>query len=209
MACCICRKPAKNAFTIRNIRSGFRGTGILLFDPSKVVNRVKTGVQDLVVRDLTPVDLTTPFKDSVLTSSPLNTDDVRLANAALLSELISGGALFSPARRYTQKVVKRSERVQARNIIIEEAHNKLAAVVTKRKAVLSGKRRVIDGEHILTTEPILDGLLIVAERMMKKRKSSRTKKDKGRANKVVEDSSDELEASQDESLVVLDCIVVQ
>ena len=33
----------KNAFTIRNIRSGFCGAGILPFDPSKMVNCVKTG----------------------------------------------------------------------------------------------------------------------------------------------------------------------
>ena len=127
---------------------------------------------------------------------------------ALLSELASGAALSSPARRYAQKVVKRSERVQARNIIIEEAHNKLAAVVTKRKAILSGKRRVIDGEHILTTEPILNGLIEV-EKLTKKRKTAGAKRKKSGASEVVEDSNDELEASQDESLVMLDCIVVQ
>ena len=199
----------KKAFTTRNIRSGFCGTGILPFDPSKAVNRVKPQVQDqVVVRDSTPIECTTPFKDSVLTSSPLNTDEVCLANAALLSELASGAALSSPARRYAQKVVKRSERVQARNIIVEEAHNKLAAVVTKRKAILSGKRRVTDGEHVLTTELILNGL-IKAEKLTKKRKTGGARRKKSGASEVVEDSNGELEASQDESLVMLDCIAVQ
>jgi hypothetical protein len=174
-----------------------------------VVNRVETPVQDtVVVRGLTPIECTTPFKDAVLTSSPLNTDEVRLANAALLSELASGGALSSPARRYAQKVVKRSERVQVRNIIVEEAHNKLMAVVTKRKAILSGKRRVIDGEHVLTTEPILNGL-IEDEKATKKRKLAGAKRNKIRTKEVAEDSNDELEVSQDESLVILDCIVVE
>ena len=58
-----------------------------------------------------------------------------------------------------QKVVKRLERTQARNIIIEQEHDKLKAVVTRRKAILSGKRKVIDGEHILTSEKILNGLM--------------------------------------------------
>ena len=36
-------------------------------------------------RAVTPTDPTTPFKDSVLTSSPLYTDETRSANAALLT----------------------------------------------------------------------------------------------------------------------------
>ena len=35
-----------NAFSTRNIRSGFAGTGILPFNPSKVINRVKAPVQN-------------------------------------------------------------------------------------------------------------------------------------------------------------------
>jgi len=100
--------------------------------------------EDLDVFYITPFENFFPFPLNVtrLTSSPLNTDDVRFANAALLSELASGGALSSPARKYAQKVVKRSECVQARNIIVEEAHNKLAAVMTKRKAILSARHSV-------------------------------------------------------------------
>ena len=198
-----------NAFSTWNIYSGFSGTGILPFNPSKVVSRIKSPTQDSVdVRASTPLEFATPFKDSVLTSSPLNTEEARLANAALLRELTSGVPLSTPARNYAQKVVKRSERVQARNVIIEQEHDKLRAVVTKRKAILSGKRKVIDGKHILTSELILNGLR-ETEKQTKKRKISGTKKGKHRANEVVEDSNDEFEASQDESLVILDCIVVE
>jgi len=80
--------------------------------------------------------------------------------------------------------------------------------VTKRKAILSGKRWVIDGEHVLTTEPILNGL-IEAEKLTKKRKTGGARRKKSGASEVVEDSNGELEASQDESLVMLDCIAVQ
>src|SRR5579862_4861854 len=160
----------RNAFSTRNIRSGFCGTGILPFNPLKVIDRVKASVQNsIIVRGSTPTKFATPFKDFILTSSPLNTDEVRTANATLLSELSSGSSLSNLTRRYAQKVVKRSEHVQARNIIIEEAHNKLASAVTKRKVALSGKRQVIDGEHILTSQNILKGL-IGAEKATKKRK---------------------------------------
>jgi hypothetical protein len=174
-----------------------------------VIDRVRPDVQDSIeVRGSTPIDIVTPFKDSVLTSSPLNTDDARLANAALLSELAGGGVLSTPARNYAQKVVKRSKRVQVRNSIIEEEHAKLKAAVTMRKTILSGKRQVIDGKHILTTPEILNGLTEV-EKKTKKRKISGTKKGKRGTSRVVEDTSDESESSQDESLVILDCIVVE
>ena len=44
--------------------------------------------------------------------------------------------------------------------------------MTKRKTILSGKRQVIDGKHILTTPEILTGLTEV-EKKTKKRKISR------------------------------------
>ena len=198
-----------NAFTIQNIQADFRGTGIQPYSPAKVITSVRSGVQDCIeVRGSTPIEVTTPFKDSVLTSSPLNTDDARSANAALLSELTAGDVLSTPARNYAQKVVKRSERMQVRNVIIEEEHAKLKAAVTMRKTILSGKRQVIDGKHILTTPEILTGLK-EAEKKTKKRKISKTKKGKRGTSQVVKDTSDESESSQDESLVILDCIVVE
>ena len=95
-------------------------------------------------------------KTLVLRSSPLNIDEVRLANAALLSDLASGHTLSNSTQRYAQMVIKWSEHVLARNIIVEEVYNKLMADLTKKKAILSGKRWVIDGKHILTTERILN-----------------------------------------------------
>ena len=50
---------------------------------------------------------------------------------------------------------------------------------------------------------------IEAEKVTKERKTSGAKKDKSGAEKVLEESSNELKASQDRSLVVLDCIAVQ
>jgi hypothetical protein len=74
-------------------------------------------------------------------------------------------------------VVRRSERAQVRNIVIEEEHAKLK---TTRKTILSGKRQVIDGKHILTTPEILTDLQDTEERT-KKRKAIGAKKGKKRA----------------------------
>ena len=71
---------------------------------------------------------------------------------------------------------------------------------------LSGKRKVIDGEHILTMKKILTGLIEV-EKVTKKRKITETKKDKSEVSKVEKDFSDVLKAKQNDSLVILDYIV--
>ena len=80
--------------------------------------------------------------------------------------------------------------------------------MTRRKTILSGKRKIIDGKHILTTSEIHDGLVKV-EKQIKKRKMMRTKKGKREASDVEQESIDESEASQDEELVILDCIEVK
>jgi hypothetical protein len=80
--------------------------------------------------------------------------------------------------------------------------------VGKRKIILSGKRKVIEGQYILTTSEILSGIT-AAEENTKKRKIIGMKKGRRGRSPVVEDSSDESESSQTESLVVLDCIEVQ
>ena len=84
----------------------------------------------------------------------------------------------------------------------------MKSTVTRRKAILSGKRQIVDGKHILTT-PEVHGDLVEWEKNMKKRKTNRTKKDERGESEDEQESIDESEASQDESLVILDCIVVE
>jgi len=196
------------AFSNQNIRSGFRGTGIWPFNPSKVINRIEPRVQDsIVARGSTPTELTTPYRESVLTSSPINTEEVRLANAALLSEISAGGCLSTPARNYAACVVRRSERANVRNMIIEEQHERLKAAVTKRKAFQSGKRSIVDGKHILTTPEVHDRL-VEWEKSVKKRKTTGVKKAKQRKSEIEQEYIDESGAISDDQLAVLDCIEV-
>jgi DNA-binding protein H-NS len=199
----------EKAFSVRNILGGFRGTGIRPFNPSKVIDRIAPiSHNSTKIHSLTPVKVNTPYLESVFTSSPLYTNEVRQANAALLEEIKSGEPLSTPARNYAQCVVRRSERSDIRNIIVEEKYEKLRAEVTKKKKNLSGKRQVIDRKHVLTQPEILSGI-IAAEKNTKKRKTPAAKKGKREARKVKDESIDESEASQDEGLEILDCIVVK
>jgi len=161
--------------------------------------------ESIIVR---AIELTTPFKESALTSSPIYNEDTRLANAALLTELTTRNTLSTPARTYAHCVVRREERSAVRNIIGEEEHERLRAAVTKRKAMLSGKRQIVDGKHILTT-PEVHGSLVEWEKTVKKRKTTGTKKSKRGTSEVEQECIDESEASQDKELTILDCIEVR
>ena len=80
--------------------------------------------------------------------------------------------------------------------------------MTKRKAILSGKRQIVDGKHSLTT-PEVHGPLVEVEKKAKKRKTTGTIKGKREASEVDQESIDESEASRDEELVIRECIEVR
>jgi len=77
--------------------------------------------------------------------------------------------------------------------------------VCKRTRILSGKRKSIDGKHILTTPEMLANIK-QSEKITKRRRKSRAKTGKMMASEDEEDSMEESEASQDEMVIVLDCI---
>ena len=133
------------------------------FNPSKIINRIKSPTpitkDSIVIRDSISIELTTSYKESILTSSPLNTEEIWTANAALLNEISIDDCLSTPTRKYAACIVRRSECSNIRNLILEEGQIKLIAAMTRRKTILSGKRKIIDGKHILTMSEIHDDLM--------------------------------------------------
>ena len=70
-------------FKQENIYGGFRGTGIVPFDPTKILGRITlSSTPQPQSRQSTP-SIDTQFNDSVLTSSPIDINAVRTANNAL------------------------------------------------------------------------------------------------------------------------------
>ena len=82
----------KQAFTVQNIKGGFRGTGIHPFLPSKVLNHVSRSETPEPKTPPPAPTITMPFTEAVLTSSPLDINAVRVANMMLLG-LISDESL--------------------------------------------------------------------------------------------------------------------
>ena len=63
-----------------------------------------------------------------------------------------------------------------RNIIINEKHEKLKIIITKRKAILSDKRKIINKKYILIMSKIYDFLIKWRERKNEEKKNYWNKK---------------------------------
>lgn len=65
-------------FCFQNIQAGFRRTSIQPFNPNKVLSHIGSVVENAtVVRRSTPIESMVPYRNSVLTSLPLQNDEVR------------------------------------------------------------------------------------------------------------------------------------
>ena len=90
-------------------------------------------------------------------SSPPDINAVRAANAAFNVLLQSGEPISTPAENYFDCLGWSSERNFAAKTILQQEKEELQAVVSARKARLSGKRKVIDGESLISTVEKLNG----------------------------------------------------
>ena len=201
------------ALSTRNIMSGFHGTGIRPFDPAKVLNRITTKPSPPTeTRPSTPPIPQTPFDDMVLTSSPIDFNAVHQANVALNSLIVSGDRMTTPAKTYVRCLTRTVERLHALNTIIQHENEEMKSIANNRKHRLSGKRKAIDGKHVMTATELLG--IQEAEKVTKARKTKHNRKKRCKKGlQVREESSDEPEAefddSGDEAVESLDCIEVE
>src|SRR5271169_1719924 len=200
------------AVSAKNILGGFRGTGIHPFLPTKVLRRVASPPPKPQSRPSTPQNLLTPFNETVFTDSPADFNAVQRANVALNALLDSDKPLPTPAKKFVRHVTRSHMRLHARNTILEQENADHKAVLQARKRPLSGKRRVIDGKHLMTGAELIG--VREAEEMTKQKKVPKKGKAKRQGrSKAKKESSDESEAdsyiTDDEEVEMLDCIEVK
>ena len=203
-------------FKSKNVQRGFRGTGIVLFDLNKILRCLTSSLSSTLTlepqscQSISPIDM--PFKDSVLTSSPIDVNAVCTVNAALNNIVATKGPINSSARKYLNCLIRSSERLHASNAILHKENETLQALITARKPQKSGKRKIIEGKHLLTTAEIRKAVLD-AEKVTKKRKTGSVTKAKKCKDKVQDMSSDEYESDwemqEDIEVEILDSIEVK
>jgi DDE superfamily endonuclease len=202
----------EKALNTQNILGGFRGTGIHPFEPTKVLDRVTPPKPPAPIRPSTPPPPTTPFNDMVLTSSPVDFNAIQEANTALNNLLESGNPITTPARKYVNCLTRTVVRQHTAKSITQCENEDMKKLAYERKRRLSGKRRVIDGKHIMTAEELLG--VEEAEKATKARKakqgSKASRKRSSKARKELTDESEvELELSGDGAMELLECIEVE
>jgi hypothetical protein len=177
-------------FSKENIQGGFRGTGIYPYNPDKVINRVALpATPPPQNRSITPPPVDTPFNENVITSSPIDMEAVRFANHSINNLIASNTSIPTPARRYLQSVTRTNERLYARNTILEREKKEISDTLTARRTQISGRRRAISGQHLLTTVEVFNKV-IEAEAETKKRKAEGGKERRKRGSKATEVSGD-------------------
>ena len=187
-------KARELAFRESNVLGGFRGTGIHPYYPPKVLRQVTETLPSGTSTTSISASPGNPFNEAVMTSSPSDINAVRAANAFLMCQIESGDALTSPVRKYIPYLVRASEHTWTQKIILEQQNTDMRAVIEPRKRVLSGKRKVINGESLITTVEHLRGIK-AAEKATQQREPKRRKAVGQQAVKRESVSSDEFKCS--------------
>ena len=202
------------ALSVKNILSGFRGTGIHPFLPTKVLHRVTSSPSPSPspTRPSTPQESLTPFNEAVFTDSLVDFNAIQHANVALNSLLDADAPLPSPAKTFVRHLTRSVMRLHTRVTIIQQENADQKAILQARKRGLSGKRQVIDGKHLMTGAELIG--IQEAEEVTKQRKRPQKGKGKQKARpKAKKESSDESDTdsyiTDDEDVAILDCIVVE
>jgi hypothetical protein len=205
-------KAHELAFKESNILGGFRGTGIHPYYPPKVLRQITEILPSGAFTTSISPSPGNPFNEAVMTSSPSDIGAVRAANAFPTHQIESGDALTSPVRKYIPYLVRASEHTWTKKIILEQQNTEMREVIEPRKRVLSGKRKVINGDSLITTVKHLRGIK-AAEKATQKRDPKRRKAVGGQAVKAQSVSSDEFECPSDSGsedvAEIGDCIVVR
>lgn len=202
------------AVSAKNILSGFRGTGIHPFLPTKVLRRVapSSPSPSSPSRPSTPQDPLTPFNEAVFTDSPVDFNAVQRANVALNSLLDSNEPLPSPAKKFVKHLTRSVIRLHTRNTIIEQENADQKVILQGRKRQLSGKRRVIHGKHLMTAAELIG--VREAEELTKQKKivskrGTGKRKGKSKAENESSDESDVYVDIPDDEVELLECIEVE
>ena len=201
------------AVSAKNILSGFRGTGIHPFLPTKVLRRVaSSSTPEPAPRPSTPSNDLTSFNEAVCTDSPTDFNAVQRANVALNTLLESKKPLPTPAKIFVRHLTRSVMRLHARNTIVEKENADQKAILQGRKRHLSRKRRAIEGKHLMTAAELIE--IRAAEEMTKQRKAPKKVAGKRRglksqAKNESSDESDEYVDISDDEVEILDCIEVE
>ena len=138
---------------------------------------------------------------SLLDSSPPDGTELRQANALLCKELDKGGALATPAKRYTKRMTLALETSQSECILLRKQLADTQALLRRRKERKKGKRVALKGLFVFSTEEVLEIARVAEADTTSKKGKNKTKQqaepllDKENDDEIVEIESSDSEGS--------------
>ena len=174
-----------NAFTERNIRAGWRHSGLV------PLNRNRHILPDLSATSQT-TNPTPTFEDLLINTVILDTVSLDTINSKL-SELAIKDAINTPVRRALPKVMSRNNQALAENIILKRRLAEIEKIVCARQERKNGKRNVLKGKNMISTLEILEELKKCEEsaNLKKKKASSKTRKTRKEVIQECESNSED------------------
>ncbi|KFY29173.1 hypothetical protein V491_00149, partial [Pseudogymnoascus sp. VKM F-3775] len=163
------------ALSAENIRSGWRGAGLVPFSERRVLGQLPVPLQ---LQPITPQQLT-PNLDldlSVLKSSPPDGTELRAANSVFNSALASCEPPATPTRRYATRVTRLLERQNAELVVLRKEVQEHKAILQRRNTHKKGKRVKLQGEFVFSTADVLKIAREAEEKLVAKRPHGRPHK---------------------------------
>jgi hypothetical protein len=195
------------ACTIQNIKSAWRGSGMIPFNPIRALRTIDQDTPALLETPATPSRFDI-FDQVFINSSPPDIGALHKANELLKTTLRSRTTIDSPIRGYIEKLVSGTERLHTQNTIHQHDARNLRSILKKCTTRKSGRRLVLSGHFHISTQELLDGVK-EAEKETKERATKKSKlKGKGVVQEVEIEGDDEEEAIDESDSDAEDCIIV-
>ena len=179
-----------NAFTEKNIRAGWRHSGLAPTNRHKHFQIPSADDSSLTPQPAAALSIPT-FEDLLRNSAEL--DLVALDSLNLkLSELAIKNEINTPIRREMPKVLSRNRQLLAKNAILTRRLADIERIVCERKERKNGKRNVLKGKTVVSTLEVREELK-KCEARTNSNKSKRGRKgtrNQGKAIQEVESTSE-------------------
>jgi len=210
------RKARPKAFSPENILSGFHATGLFPLNRQKVLRRMgdkerepdnepsnndaKLQVQSSAVKP-------NPFAIVPSTPSRIDPAILREANQSLISN-INAGILDTPTKAFIPVLASYSEYCTTQTIITKYESEAKDKILRQRREVANGKRVVLKGKFLVTTEEIHAELKACekATRAKKAKKTARARRTARNASGAQEHVADIVDSDNEETTGELEAI---
>ena len=192
------------SITASNIQGGWRGAGLFPLNRHRVLRTISDSATPPppLREDSMPI---TPY---LISSSPPDAITLRTTNEAF-NKVIRDSMLSSPVRNHGRRLSGIAEYFQADNAVLRKENGELKEFLNKRTERQSGKRVILKGKFMITTEQIYKDLADAEQKTKKKLSKRKQKKSRSVSEEEELELLEVFDVVEDKEREIQDCIAVQ